>query len=139
MEKWDFFKNLKNWHFYKNLNKIFSFKNFFTKFFFTKYERNVDMKNVQKHDFCSKIDQIMSMSNKPKKTTGKMLTLWSKNFVGLSAVLNLIFKENYQIWKVIFYVNWKEFCTHRKGFFHLHTYQTHCSLKKERKSKWCLH
>ncbi len=28
--------------------------------------RNVDMKNVQEHDFCSKIDQIMSMSNMPK-------------------------------------------------------------------------
>ncbi len=34
--------------------------------FFTKYEQNVDMKNVQEHDFWSKIDQIMGMSNMPK-------------------------------------------------------------------------
>jgi hypothetical protein len=46
--------------------KIFQFLKFFHQIFFTKYERNVDMKNVQKHDFCLKIDQIMSMSNMPK-------------------------------------------------------------------------
>ncbi len=34
--------------------------------FFTKYERNVDMKNVQEHDFQLKIDQNMTMSNMPK-------------------------------------------------------------------------
>ncbi len=34
--------------------------------FFTKYEWNVDMKNVQEHDFWSKIDQNMTMSNMPK-------------------------------------------------------------------------
>ncbi len=40
----------------------FSVFEIFLQFFFTKYEWNVDMKN----DFCSKIDQIMSMSNMPK-------------------------------------------------------------------------
>ncbi len=34
--------------------------------FFTKYDRNIDMKNVQEHNFCPKNDQIMDMSNKPK-------------------------------------------------------------------------
>jgi hypothetical protein len=34
--------------------------------FFTKYEQNVVMKNVQEHDFCSKNDQIIAMSNMPK-------------------------------------------------------------------------
>jgi hypothetical protein len=34
--------------------------------FFAKYERIVDMKNVQEHDFWSKMDQIMTMSNMPK-------------------------------------------------------------------------
>ncbi len=34
--------------------------------FFTKYEQNVEMKNVQEHDFWSKIDQNMTMSNMPK-------------------------------------------------------------------------
>jgi hypothetical protein len=33
---------------------------------FPKYEWNADMKNVQKLNFCSKNDQITSMSNKPK-------------------------------------------------------------------------
>jgi hypothetical protein len=46
----------KNLEFYKNFPKIF----------FAKYERNVDMKNAQELNFCSKNDQIMSMSNKPK-------------------------------------------------------------------------
>jgi hypothetical protein len=53
----------------------FSVLKIFHQFFFTKYEQNVDMKNVQKHDFCSKTDQIVSISNLPKKTTGKMFTL----------------------------------------------------------------
>jgi hypothetical protein len=35
----------KNGYFYKNSNKIISFENFYT-IFFTKYEWNVDMKNV---------------------------------------------------------------------------------------------
>ncbi len=39
---------------------------FFPKFFMAKYEQNVDMKNVQELIFCSKNDQIMSLSNKPK-------------------------------------------------------------------------
>ncbi len=31
-----------------------------------KYKRNVEMKNVQEHDFCWKNDQNMTMSNMPK-------------------------------------------------------------------------
>ncbi len=38
----------------------------FSQIFFAKYDRNVVMKNVQELYFCSKNDQIMSMSNKPK-------------------------------------------------------------------------
>ncbi len=34
--------------------------------FFTKYERNADMKNVQEHYFWSKIDQNLTLSNMPK-------------------------------------------------------------------------
>ncbi len=34
--------------------------------FFTKYDRNIDMKNVQEINFCPKNDQIMGMSNKPR-------------------------------------------------------------------------
>ncbi len=33
---------------------------------FTKYKGNVAMKKVQKHDFCSKNDQIMTILNMPK-------------------------------------------------------------------------
>jgi hypothetical protein len=55
----------KNGHFYKNRYKILSFENF-SQNFLAKYERNVDMKNVQQLNFCSKNDQIMDMSNKPK-------------------------------------------------------------------------
>ncbi len=35
-------------------------------FLFTKYEGNVAMKKGQKHDFCSKNDQIMTILNMPK-------------------------------------------------------------------------
>ena len=34
--------------------------------FFTKYEQNIDIKNVQKHHFSLKNDQITTMSNLPK-------------------------------------------------------------------------
>jgi hypothetical protein len=52
--------------FTKTAVKILSFENFYSQFFLVKYEQNVDMKNVQELNFCSKNDQIMSMSNKPK-------------------------------------------------------------------------
>jgi hypothetical protein len=60
---------------FENLSKIGSFSKIMIEWkvmtqmfcnFFTKYERNVDMKYVQEHDFCSKNDQNMTMSNMPK-------------------------------------------------------------------------
>jgi hypothetical protein len=42
--------------------KFSVFKNF-SPIFFTKSEWNIDIKNVQKHDFWSNIVQIMKMSN----------------------------------------------------------------------------
>ncbi len=50
--------------FTKTAKKI-CFENFYTNFF-TKYEENLDMKNIQKNDFCSKIHQIISNSNMRK-------------------------------------------------------------------------
>jgi hypothetical protein len=40
-----------------------------SEFFFTKYDQNIDMKNVQELNFCPKNYQIMGVSNKPKKHT----------------------------------------------------------------------
>ncbi len=54
-----------------NFTKIGAFsknniKKISSEIFFTKYDQNVDMKNVQELNFCPKNDQIMGMSNKPK-------------------------------------------------------------------------
>ncbi len=72
--KFKFFENLRKrifpfflkiTTFTKTAIKFRVLKNF-SQNFFAKYEQNVDMKNVQELNFCSKNDQIMSMSNKPK-------------------------------------------------------------------------
>ncbi len=60
MEKWDFFKNLKNWHFHKNLNKIFSFKYFFTKFFLQNMNRLLIWKMSKNIIFAQKLIKLLA-------------------------------------------------------------------------------
>ncbi len=82
IKKWKndiFFKNPKNEHFYKDLHN-FQVLKFFSPIFFYKIWTKYRYENVQKLDFCSKIDQIMSTSNMPKikKTPCTWITQNSK-------------------------------------------------------------
>jgi hypothetical protein len=62
-KKSEFFIHPQKWVFLQKLQKNFQFQNFLHRIFFTKYKPNTVMKTVQKHYFCSKNDQIMSMPN----------------------------------------------------------------------------